>query len=371
MKKAIKKFRITWITVWLIIITLAFSAFIGYVSYTGITSLKRAASTRAGAGILFSSNYMKSGLTPQTTIEYRDYSEYTNGNAESLETYPEYNMTVCNYSQSDKATWYTANDIKYTITAKLLLNKKYTSDDIENGVDPSLSGEYKTPTAEDIGALKFGIKYSDDADYTYFSSDQLTITLPSASYYTLDKTQAYYDMFSLLFDISELKNNAPTFWIMVTAIPDSVSGGEVENISGYVGTCKSAEGGADWTGSIGDENYDSVAYDSYNYIISGAGKGSFCFAWDDSKVKPNEFAFANYADDITTSATDVVSWNDYTQYGTAAPASGTWKYIRLEVDSEKKARYEFQLYKTDGDNYKDVISKYVDYCFVADQAVKE
>ena len=126
MKKIMKKFSITWITVWLFIIAVAFSMFIGYATYTGITSLKRVVSTRAGAGLLFSSNYMKSSENPQTSIEYRNYSEFTNNNGEPLETNPEYNMVVCNYSQGDKSTWYTANDINYSITAKLLLNEKYT-----------------------------------------------------------------------------------------------------------------------------------------------------------------------------------------------------------------------------------------------------
>lgn len=368
MKKIMKKFSITWITVWLIIIAVAFSAFIGYATYTGITSLKRVASTRAGAGILFSSNYMKSGENPQTSIEYRDYSEFTNNAGEPLEANPEYNMVVCNYSQGDKATWYTANDIKYSITAKLLLNEKYTSADIEgeNGVDPSLVGEYKTPTAADIGSLKFGIKYSSDADYTYFSSSQLTITLPATGKYTLNKAEASSDTFSLLFDKSELKNNAPKFWVMVTATPLSVSGGEVENIAGCIGTCKNAEGGSNWTGFIEDDNYDNTDYDSYNYIISGVGKGSVYFAWDETKVTPNEFAFANYAADIHTVETNVGSWTNYTQYGTTAPTSGTWKYIELEVDSDETVRYEFQLYKKSGDNYGSNISKYVDYYFVAE-----
>lgn len=278
MKKIMKKFSITWITVWLIVIAIAFSAFIGYATYTGVTSMKRVASTRAGAGILFSSNYMRSGSKPQTSLEYRDYSEFTDEQGNPLEANPEYNMVVCNYSQGDKATWYTANDIHYSVTAELLLNQKYTSEDIENGVDSSLLGEYKTPTASDLGSLKFGIKYSGDSDFTYFSSSQLTITLPATGHYTLNKAEASSNMFSLLFDKSELQNNAPKFWIKVTATPTSVSGGEVENIAGFVGTCKSAEGGANWTGIIGDDNYETIDYDSYNYIISGAGIPALSYA---------------------------------------------------------------------------------------------
>lgn len=361
MKKLIKKLHITWITVWLVLVALIFSTVVGYATYTGITSLKRVVSTRPGAGILFSSNYMKQGSTAQVSIEYRSDGEFEAG------VNPEYNMTVCNFSQGDRATWYTSNDLKYYITARLLLNEKYTSEDIENGADPSLLGEYKNPTAADIGSLKFGIKYSSDVDYTYFSSSQLSVTLPSTGSYSLDKTEASTDTFSLLFDRAELQYDTPRFWIQVTATPTSVSGAEVETLSGYVGTCKSAVAGANWLGFIDDENYETIDYDSYNYVIAGNGKGSFYFAWDDSKVKPNEFALQNYSSDIQSGTpASVSSWTNYNHYGSGAPTSGAWKYIELSVDSDSIPRYEIQLYKTNGDDFSPNISSYVDYYFVAD-----
>lgn len=374
MKKIIKKFNISWITVWLIIIAIAFSTFIGYATYTGITSTKRVVSTHSGSGILFSSNYMKPGSMPQGSIEYGDYSEFLDANGDPIASDPSYNMVICNYSQEDMSTWYSANDIEYTVVAELLLNDKYTSEDVENGVvSASLLGEYKTPTASDIGSLKFGIKYSGDSDYTYFSSDTLSITLPTSGEYSLSKNAASANTFSLLFDKSELQSNAPKFWIKVTATPTSVSGGEVESILGYVGICKNAQGGASWSGYIEDDNYTSIDYDSYNYIISGNGKGEFYFAWDDSKVKPNEFALLNYEKSgeatvgIVGNVNGLSSWTNYNQYGTAVtPPSGTWKYIKLDVDSDKNARYEIQLYKTGGDDYSNVITQYTDYYFDAE-----
>ena len=365
MKKSVKKFSITWITVWLLLTAVAFSVFIGYATYTGITSLKRVASTRAGAGILFSSNYMKHGTTPQGSIEYRDYSEFLDADGVPTDENPVYNMVICNYAQGDMATWYTANDIGYTVQAELFLNQRYTSED---QVNEALIGTYKSPTAADIGEKKFGIRFADGA-YTYFSDEQLTVTLPAAGSYSLSKNEASTDTFSLLFDKSELLSNAPGFWIKVTATPNTISGGEVEVISGYVGTCKSASGGANWTGYIEDEDYEQTDYDSYNYIISGNGKGTFYFAWNDDKVNPNEFALQNYAADIAVTPAAVTSWTTYTQYGSTVPAGTNWKYIKLNVDSEHTARYEIQLYKTGGQDYRDVISKYTDYYFEAEQAV--
>ncbi len=140
----------------------------------------------------------------------------------------------------------------------------------------------------------------------------------------------------------------------------------MEIIRGYVATCKSAADGAKWSGDIEDKNYSTMDYDSYNYIITGNGAGKFYFAWDDSKVKPNEFAFLNYAANISKTAANVTSWEHYMQYGKTAPADGTWKYIVLNVNSDNLARYELQLYKTSGDDYRNDVSKYVDYYFVAD-----
>ena len=372
MKKKKNRIKKSWMTVVFLVIAVAFSTLIGYATYTGITVLKRVVSTRAGAGILFSSNYMKHGTTPQTSVEYRDYNEFLDVDGNPIAADPSYNMVICNYSQGDMATWYTSNDIEYTVLAQLYLNEKYSSEDIESGVDASLLGEYKRPTSEDIGSLKFGIKKSDDADYSYFSGSVLDITIPASGYYSLSKTEASTDTFSLLFDKSELKKDNPKFWIKVTATPTSISGGEVEQISGYVGTCKSAEGGASWTGFIDDEDYTNTDYDAYNYIISGSGKGSFYFAWDDSKVKPNEFALLNYqkgASDtvgVEGNAADVTDWTNYVQYGSTAAPTGTWKYIKLSVDSEIAARYEFQMYKTGGEDYRSTVSKYTDYYFEAE-----
>ena len=362
MKKKQKKIRFTWITVWLVVAAVAFLSFVGYAAYTGVTSVKRVVSTRAGVGILFSSNYMKQGSTAQVSIEYHSPDEFAEGRD------PSYNMIVCNFSQSDRATWYTASDLRYNLTATLYLNEKYTADD---GVDSFLIGHYKTPTAADIAGKHFGIKFSGDSSYTYFSDSNWSVTLPSSSTtYTLSKNEASTDMFNVLFDRSELQCDAPRFWIHVQATPTSVSAAEIETMSGYIGTCKNATIGANWTGYIEDDRYSTVDYDAYNYIITGNGNGSFYFAWDDSKVKPNEFALSNYASDIEAGTpANVSSWTNYKRYGTTAPSVGTWKYIKLKVDSDVTARYEIQLYKTSGADYHSSIADYTDYYFVAEQAV--
>jgi len=189
----------------------------------------------------------------------------------------------------------------------------------------------------------------------------------------LNKSSAVADSFVVLIDKTELQSTAPNFWIRLTATPtsSSVAGGEVEEIKGYLGLCKNATGDASWTGVIGDESYDSKDYDAYNFIISGNGSGTFYFAWDDDKVKPNEFALLNYGSGSTPLATATMgNWSGFNQYPsgpTAVTGSDTWKYLTIEVDSSQLARYEIQLYKTSGSKYSSVISGYVDYRFVADE----
>ena len=369
LKKTAKRAGISWVTVWMIVAALILTGLVGYASYTGVTMVKRVISTKAGAGLLFSSNYMTTGTL--TSIEYGNYSDYLDGEGNPLSTNPTYTMNVCNYSQGDKATWYTSSNISYTVTAELLLNERYTAEEAEALGDESFEGQYKKPSETDIGTKQFGIKYSTDTSYQYFSSGNLTINLPSTGTYTLNKNAATADDFIVLIDKSELQSNAPNFWIKLTATPTSVAGGEVEAIDGYLGLCKNASGDANWTGMIGDESYTSKDYDAYNYIISGNGSGTFYFAWDDDKVKPNEFSLLNYGSGTTPLTTTAMSdWSGFNKYPSgpvAVTGSDNWKYLTLTVDSSDLPRYEIQLYKTSGSDYSSVIAGYVDYKFVADE----
>lgn len=370
LKKTAKKIGKSWITLWLIISVAVLSAVIGYATYTGVNTVKRVVSTKAGGGLLFSSNYMTTGTL--TSIEYGNYSDFCDPDTGvPLATNPEYILTVCNYSQGDKATWYTSSDIQYTIKAELFLSDRYTAEEAAEAGDPDLEGTHKRPSSTQLGDKKFGLRHHGDSEYTYFTAGEgLTIDLPTT--YSLSKATTSSDEFDILIDKSELLNISPSFWIKITATPGSIIGGEVELIDGYVGACKNASGEASWTGVIGDENYSTTDYDAYNYIISGSGKGTFYFAWDDSKVRPNEFSLLNYGSGSTPIPTAVVSsWTGYTQYGPSGPTSvtgdDTWKCITLEVDSSVLARYEFQLYKMSGADYRSLIDKYVDYRFVADE----
>ena len=299
LKKAAKRAGVTWVTAWMVVAALILTGLIGYASYTGVTMVKRVVSTKSGAGLLFSSNYLTTGTL--TSIEYGNYSDYLDGQGNPLSTNPTYTMNVCNYSQGDKATWYTSGNISYTVTAELLLNERYTAEEAAALGNNALAGQYKPPTAADLAGKTFGIKYSSDSSFHNFSVSQLSITLPASGTYTLNKSAASADAFTILMDKSELLSNAPNFWIRLTATPTSVAGGEVEVINGYLGLCKNASGDVNWTGVIGDEDYTTQDYDAYNYIISGNGTGTFYFAWDDTRVNltENDLVFTGVTIDDT------------------------------------------------------------------------
>ena len=356
-KRRVKKaLGVSWITVWLIMATMAFASVVGYAAYTRVVKAKRVVSTKEGVGILFSSNYMSVGSSK--TIEYDDYSLYTGS------MNPIYTVNVCNFAQGDRSTWYLTSDIGYRLTATIYLNETYSEEEI--AAHPEYEGQYKTPSASDLSGKLFGIRKGHTGNFTYFSGNQLTVTLPTPSAsYTLSKSSISMDEFDLVFDKSELLNNTPGFWIQLTATPQDEVGGEVVQISGLIGVCKRALSEAKWTGYINDVSYATTDYDAYNYVISGNGKGTFYFAWDDDMVKPNAFTLLNYKNGETPLVVSNVSdFADYVQYGASAPTTGTWKCVAIIVDSKKLARYEIQLLKTQGYGYLSNTASYVDYKFV-------
>lgn len=362
-KKILKKLRHSWITVWLIAAAIALSCVVGYAVYTGVSSVKRVVSTGAGTGLLFSSDYMTTGTL--ITTEHGDYSAYT-GNQQPL-----YPFVVSNHPQGDKHVWYTANNIEYRLQAKLVKNEKYTSSDPETTSNPSLIGQYKPITASDIQGKTFQIGIKGDTKRSFVVGETITYNFTNDN--SLKKVEPDDDTFELVIDKSELLNDEPTVLVELTAIPSNISGGEVERLFGYIGICKRTAGDAKWIGRINDENYTSIDYDAYNYVFSGNGTGTFYFAYDSTKVAPNEFFLQNnggengiIVDGFNNVALTDADWGKLTKYKTTTPTNKSdWRIIAFSVDSTKMPRYNLQLYKKSGGNYSSVIDNYVDYGFAA------
>ena len=184
-RKTAKKIGLSWITVWLIVVAIVFSGIVGYATYTGVNIVKRVVSTKTGSGLLFSSNYMTTNTL--TSIEYGNYSDYYDEESgQPLSINPEFTMTVCNFSQGDKSTWYSSSNIRYRVKAELFLSERYTAEEAQEAGKPDLEGTFKPPTAADLEGKVFGIKYKTDDSFSYFSAGNLTINY--AENKTLTKT---------------------------------------------------------------------------------------------------------------------------------------------------------------------------------------
>ena len=357
-----KKIKLSWISIWLIAAASVLLVLVVYAAYTGVSSVKRVVSTKAGTGMLFSSNYM----TAETmyTNERGDYNDYCDLQGHPIEGLdPQYTLNVCNFAQGNKSSWYTFGNINYRLTAQLVKNEK----------DPS-TDQYMPLTPAEFSGKRYGIGLK-DGTITYFTDPIQVINLPSASgTYSLSKNDINMDEFTIVMDKSDLLNETPTILLKITATPVMDNNGDLSPIYGYVGVCKRAVTGSTWMGEIIDEYHNDTAaeggadavsaydYDAYNYVISGNGKGKFYFAWDSTKVDPNKF-FLQDNSSIITGPSNVSSWDKYTR-----SMSGTsgWKQIILDVDSTEKARYEVQLYKLTGSDYKNLIDDYVNYGFEAE-----
>ena len=362
MKKSIrhllKKLRHSWITVWLVMAVLALSCVFIFAVYTGVSSVKRVVSTGAGAGLLFSSDYMSTGT--QYTTEHGDYSAY------DADENPTYQFIVSNHPQGDRHIWYTANNIEYNVSAELVKNQKYTAEDPQVQSNPSLVGQYKPVTADDLLGKTFQIGIKGQAKQNFSAGSAVTFTFTGSN--ALKKTEPDDDTFELVIDKSELLGEEPSVLVKLTAIPTNVSGGEVDRLYGYMGICKRATGDAKWSGKINDENYTTTDYDAYNYVISGIGKGTFYFAYDSSKLSPNMFFTQNNSGIQQNDTLTNEDWGRLTQYKSSQPSNKSdWKLMVLTVDSSDKSRYEIQLYKTSGDDYRQVIDGYVDFGFVVSE----
>ena len=191
----IKKIKKHWFAVWAVVIGLSVFSFVGYTAYTRVTIAKRVISTAAGAGIPFSSNYMRDPYA--LTEEAADPNDY---GGEGEPSHPFYYANVCNYAQGDKSSWYRDHNFKFTLKAQLVKN-----------VTSSASGiNYSELTPKDISFLNNETAdVSDDKTYQ-ISYNETDISLIDGlektvgTDFELLKEQAMYISFKLTFDISEL-----------------------------------------------------------------------------------------------------------------------------------------------------------------------
>ena len=101
---------------WLVAAVLGVGIFVVIATYTGIYSVKRVVSMKQPAGVLFSSNSMQP--SSDTSIPTRHLTT-----SQSSGKYV-YNLTVCDFAQSDPLTRYVSeNGLFYDLTAQLCVSR--------------------------------------------------------------------------------------------------------------------------------------------------------------------------------------------------------------------------------------------------------
>ena len=321
MRKLLRHLQKNWIRVWLAVIVFLCVTFVVFAAYTEVSSVKRVVLTTASPGEPFSSNCM------HKTISSRRL------------TASEFPVSVCNFDQDFPKDYSTAK-ITYSMTAELKVkinNQYWNISELENLKNNG------TITQEDYDKYldkvpEYGIrKFEDDKNGTLSTDTWNNFTSANGYKVTFDSDElrpnrSSTDIYLVKIDKDDLKSDETLFYVFVTATP---SGGVLSELSVRLyGTAKKMEE-ASWSGSILEQNCDTTDYDFYNYVITGGGVGNLDILWNPAYVKVNKF----FLEENNLNTEDTII-NDE-----------TWKKTTITVDSTKKSRYEFQLFKAEENKY--------------------
>ena len=325
-KKILNVLKKHWPLIWLVCAAIGVGSFIALADYTGLTSVKRVASTVAAPGELFSSNVMRSAVSNHRITS----SEYT--------------VTVCNYEQ-DNPSVFNSLDITYTLEAEI--NVFYDGHYLTMA---ELAANYPTAYTSYLSKFSgrtYSIKQTMENGTPILDPQEIVFNSGNNYKATFDTKKLTKDLFStgnfmVKFDLAELQNTTPEFYIHVKATP---TGGSVQEIEGRIYAVESSSEASAWQGVFQEEFVSTTDYDFYNYIISGNGTGIVEITWNPAKFALNPFFFSSAAGNSFETYTDaeggVLSYD-----GKVLTKDGVSK-TRLKVNSGIQNRYEIQLYKTE------------------------
>lgn len=319
MEKIWRNLKKNWVRVWLIVVAFLCCMAVVFAAYTEVSSVKRVVSTTASPGDPFSSNCM------HTTISSRRL------------TATEFPVSVCNFDQ-DFPKDYSTTEIIYDMTAELKVkidSDYYTMAELKELKEAGTITD-ETYQAYLEKAVKYGIcKLEDDMSGTvneawrmFSSENNYKVTYQGDK---LRPNRSSTDIYSVKIDEEDLKTDEALFFVFVEAKPSS---GVLSTLSARLYGTLTKEEEASWSGSILEQNCETVDYDFYNYVITGSGIGTLNIYWDPTKVSVNQY---------------FLEQNNLTAENAGSEHEG-WKKITMEVNSTVKNRYEFQLFKTEKDS---------------------
>lgn len=334
------KLKKNWITIWLITTLVAVGSLVAYAAYTGINSVKRVVSMTDSAGVLFSSNSMQSYRGE--AIPFRHIS------TTQEKGYYTYNLTVCDYAQSDPLTRYVSQDgIPYNLTAQLCiringvcypLDDTNVPDDVRtDAASKTYSIQYVSDGGENVasGNTVFSLN---GGELVNFNSQLIRPQVAGES--IPNGTNKY----AIVFDKCELEGEQPyDYYIKLTANPTN-GDASLDRLACYLYLTQSSAVDSSWNGRL-LETDNTSDYDAYNYILQGSGSGIITVRWNSNYLDVSEIFLAE--NNLTVLEEDV--------------DGETWKKFELPVGetegSAKANRYEIQLYKNNQNgNYDDVLN---------------
>ena len=290
-----------------LVISLAIGAVaVAYATYTNSQRAQRTIATYDAGGVLFSSNYMKSGNVHTIYVPAAGRSAAAT-------------VTVCNYQQG-KQTRYNDADITYTLTARLV---RYDDDTESATYETYVPVDAAYLLAKSLTGAGYSITVKKGTD-SPITLDRYTLST-TFSDCTLAKTAAHSDSFTLTFG-EDFSEHQPNLYVEMIATPTDASLGTLSSI---FKTGVRAEGLSNaWTGTFADSTSNAPdAYDGFNYTVQGTGSGTFTLKWDATKV--------------------VLSHESLLQLLAIDGASQSGNSITFDVDSDASPRYDLQFYKVD------------------------
>ena len=338
MKDFLKKLRKNWITVWLAAAILLTGTFVTYAAYKKVTSVKRVVTTQSSPDVRFSSNCML-----QDEKKKKMPAE-------------QFTVTVCNYDQSAKEKYNTAQ-INYTFTAQLLfkwgddyitmseLHEKIgngiTQDDYDSYVEYAQNYSIQQTQDDDESTNEYDIN-----EYKFSDYESVDYKITALSTQSLPGTASNTDKFLVTIPQSDF-NETKTFQFGVLVEAEPQGDTSLLKISTRLYGEKNAVATASWGGNLVEQNRDKYDYDFYNYVITGSGKGKLDIMWDSKYFTISKFVFNSSLSGarFLNYVTEPVTIND------TESAYNGWSKVTLEVNSEDEgeikgqSRYELQLFK--------------------------
>lgn len=311
--KMIKKFFARhWITVWLVAVSVLFTAIlVTYAAYTDANrKIKRVVAPAAKTDNLFTSNFLSLGNSNVKSAFFEGTGPYN------------FDVIIRNYNPADPNNIFDEN-ITYTLSVELAH---------KNGTAYTASEAAAMPGTANITV---SINEDDSSLHETLMLDATHISDASAKTHTLTSSNKD-DSWHVRFTGLELGSD---YCVKITATPNYIG---LEAISATINIAEypkiHQEG---WTCELADGDPLSV-YDAYNYTITGTGAKQLKFSYDSSKLVVNPAFYTldlSYEKDSVT-VDQVVAPVDH------ATKSG-WKTIVINADPDitKSNRYDFQVYK--------------------------